>query len=428
LRKRWFDIVKTPSLSSIVALARTRSPFYEKLYAHLPDDPALADLPVVNQTEFWAAHQRDRREILTAPLSDGIAFTSGGTTGAPKFSYLTEEEWKWAIEISVRSFNAGLKDGDRVANLFIAGGLHASFLYATDLIRASQPAVFHLPISYFNALPDTALLIRKLEANVLAGMPTLVMKLVEYLENEGLDNVRFRSIIYAGEAFSEAQIEYLLRLFPGLEIHSGGYASVDAGAIAFADEGCVPGEHRVFDEATILEILDDETGDPIEETGKAGKVIFTNLTRQLMPIIRYPSGDYATWLEPAGTPMRKFRLLGRAEEGARLAVVTIRVVDVRALLEPFRERLGISSFQLLFTTEEGRDGVTLRLVADAPEAELAAATSSILETFESYYPLLVKMIDAGSVRPARLAWIALQDLVVSPRTGKTLTVVDRRRT
>jgi phenylacetate-CoA ligase len=222
-------MLKTLTLSSLVALARASSPFYQKLYAHLPDNPSLADLPAVDQTEFWAAHQRDRREILTAPITDGIALASGGTTGAPKFSYLTEEEWNSIIEISVRSFEAGLQDGDRVANLFIAGGLHASFLFANDLIRRSKPQVLHLPISYFNPLPDTAFLIRELGANVLAAMPTLIIKLVEHLEKEGLGNVRFRSIIYAGESFSEAQTDYLRGLFPGVEIHSGGYASVDAG-------------------------------------------------------------------------------------------------------------------------------------------------------------------------------------------------------
>jgi phenylacetate-CoA ligase len=145
-----------------------------------------------------------------------------------------------------------------------------------------------------------------------------------------------------------------------------------------------------------------------------------------MPIIRYPAGDYAVWLEPQGTPMRKFRLLGRAEEGARLAVVTIRVNDVRALLEAYRRPLGISAFQLLFATENGSDLVTLRLVASAPKADLEAAGSIILETLGNYYPLLAKMIAAGSVLPSCLEWIATENLLLNPRTGKTLTVVDKR--
>jgi phenylacetate-CoA ligase len=416
--------VKVYSLSSIVALARAGSPFYRRLYAHLPDDPALTDLPVLDQAAFWSAHQRDRREVLAAPLTDAMVLNSGGSTGAPKFSYLTEEECKWNVEIAVRSFDAGLKDGDRVANLFVAGALHASYLYASDLLRAARADILHLPIGALTPLPDSARLIREFDVNVLTGIPTPLIKLVEYLEQEGLGDVRIRSIIYAGEGFSEAQCAYVSKLFPGVEIHSAGYASVDVGAMAYADEGCIPGEHRVFDDATILEILDEETEEPIAEADRPGKVVFTNLARRLMPIIRYPAGDRAVWLEPPGTPQRKFRLLGRTAEEIKLAGgVLIRVGDVRAVLEPFREPLGIGNLQILLTTEEGGECLTLRLVGGRGEAALRAASPAVLEALKNGHPMWAKLAAAGG---ARIEWIGQQELIVSPRTVKTLTVVDRR--
>ena len=418
-------IVKVYPFDNLVAFARAQSPFYRQLYAHLPDNPVLVDLPVIDQTEFWNAHQRDRREVLTAALTYGVVLNSGGSTGAPKFSYLYEEEWKSNVEITVKSWDAGLKNGDRVANLFVAGGLYASYLFATDLLRTSSVNILHLPIGYFNALPDSVRLIRELGVNVLTGVPTHLITLVEYLEKEGMGGVRLRSILYAGEGFTEAQCAYLDRLFPGVEIHSAGYASVDAGAMAFADAECIPGEHRVFDEATIMEILDEETGEPISEAGRSGRVIFTSLVRRLMPIIRYPAGDRAMWLEPPA-PARKFRLLGRAEEAARVASVTIRVDDVRTLLEAFRESLGIAGFQLLITTVEERDCLTIRLVGNREKAVLDAGAPAILEAFEAGNPMLGRMVAAGSARRPRVAWITQQELVVSPRTGKTLTVVERR--
>jgi phenylacetate-CoA ligase len=420
-------IVKAYPLSSIVALAREGSPFYRKLYAHLPEDPALTDLPVLDQAEFWSAHQRDRREVLTAPLTGGIVLNSGGTTGAPKFSYVYEDEWKSNVEISVKSFDAGLQDGDRVANLFVAGGLYASYLFATDSLRFSAADVLHLPIGYFNALPDTARLIRELEVSVLMGPPTFLLKLIEHLEKEGIGQVRIRSLLYAGENFTEGQCAYLETVFPGLAIHSAGYASVDVGAMAFADAGCAPGEHRAFDGATHLEILSEETDERIEEAGRPGRVIFTSLVRRLMPIIRYPAGDRAIWLEPPGTPMRKFRLLGRAEEAARLAnIVLVRVDDVHSLLAPFRERLGIRQLQLRLTKEGERDRLTLCLVGSREPAELAEATPEILSAFKASNQMLEKAIEAGSAAPTQIAWIAQADLAVGPRTGKTLAIVDLR--
>jgi phenylacetate-CoA ligase len=420
--------LKVYSLSSIVALARVGSSFYGQFYAQAPVDPALTDLPVLDPAQFWAAHQRDRREVLTRPLTDGIVFNSGGTTGQPKFSYLSEDECQSSVEISVRSFDAALQEGDRVANFFVAGGLHASYLFATDSIRLAHTNVLHLPIAAHNPFPDSARLIRDLDVNVLAGIPTHLVKLVEYLAHEGMGHVRFRSILYAGENFTAAQRAYLEGLFPGVKIHSAGYASVDAGAMAFADEDCAPGEHRVLDAATILEILDEETGVPITQAGQPGRVIFTSLVRQLMPIIRYPVGDRAVWLEPPGTPMRKFGLLGRTEEDIALAGNTVlRISDVRALLEPFRERLGITKLQVVVATEDGRDGLTFRLVGGRDKAELAAATPAMIQELASGHPILAKLIAAGALQTPRLEWISEQDLIVSPRTVKMLKVVDRRK-
>ena len=419
--------VKVYSLSSIVALARAGSSFYQKLYAHLPPDPALTDLPVIDQAEFWSAHQRDRREVLTAPLTGGIVLNSGGTTGAPKFSYMSEEECRSTVNISVRSFDAAFKDGDRVANLFVAGGLYASYLFASDSIRFAHADVLHLPIGYFNPMPDTARLVRELDVNVLTGPPTYLLSLVQYLEKEGIGNVHLRAVLYAGENLTDAQCAYLRSVCPGLAIHSAGYASVDVGAMAFADADCTPGEHRVYDEATMLEILEEGSEERIEEADRPGRVVFTSLVRRLMPILRYPAGDRAVWLEPPGTPMRKFKLLGRAEEAVRLAnIVMVRVDDVRALLEPFRERLGITNLQLLITDEAKRDCLTIRLVGSREQAELEEAKPAILNAFQASNQMLEKAVAAGSALPTRIEWIHSSDLSVSPRTGKTLTIVDHR--
>ncbi len=410
-----------------MALARAGAPFYRDLYANLADNPALGDLPVIDPVAFWGAHQRDRQEILTAPLTGGIVLNSGGSTGAPKFSYLYEDECQSTVEISVKSFDAGLQDGDRVANLFVSGGLHASYLFASDSLRASSATILQAPIGSHTPMPDAVRLIRELGVNVLAGIPTHLLKLLECLEHEGVGEVRLRSIIYAGENFSEAQCAYLRKLFPGVEIHSAGYASVDAGAMAFADAECAPAEHRVFDGATILEILDEETGEPIVEAGKPGRIVFTSLVRRLMPIIRYPSGDRAAWLESAETPCRKFGLLGRSLEDIKLGgAVLIRVGDVRTLFEPWREKCGITSFQLLITNDEGADLLTLRLAGNGDQVELSRHTQSVLDALTTGNPMLAAAVAAGKVLPPRVVWITPQELIVSPRTVKTLTVVDRR--
>ena len=155
--------------------------------------------------------------------------------------------------------------------------------------------------------------------------------------------------------------------------------------------------------------------------------MFTNLVRRLMPTLRYPTGDRGQWVEAVGATDRKFLLLGRAEESARLASYNVPVAEVTALLEPFREPLAIRHFQLVVTQENLRDKLTLRLVAaGADPAAREVAGREIAATFLRQKPVLGEMVARGVVNPVTVEWIALSDLEVNARTGKTRTVVDRR--
>ncbi len=296
-----------------------------------------------------------------------------------------------------------------------------------ESLKASGASILQLPIGYFAPLPDAARLMRAFKVNVIAGLPTHLLSLVDHLEKNGFDDVRLERILFAGEPITTDQRRYLDGRYPGVQIRSLGYASVDGGIIGYADAGCEAGEHRVFDAGAILEILDEETDEPITEPARAGRMVFTNLTRRLMPTLRYPTGDRGQWVEPAGVADRKFLLLGRAEESARLASYNVPVAEVTALLEPFRERLSIRHFQLAVTQENLRDKLTLRLVApDAASGAREAAGHEIVETFLRQKPVLGEMVARGVVNPVAVEWITLAELEVNARTGKTRTVVDRR--
>ncbi len=415
----------TYPLSEIVSLARARCPFYQRLYADLPaGEPTLGDLPTVDQDEFWRAHHRDRREVLTETPREGIVLNSGGTTGTPKFSYFNDAEWDSAVVMSARACEgAGLADGDRVANLFAAGSLYSSLIFATQSFKAMRPGVLQFPLGYSPQFENAAGIIRLFDIDTLAGFPTHLLRLIEHLDREDAPPVKLKRILFAGELFTPDQLRFLENRFPGIAVGSMSYASVDAGMIAYADATCGPGEHRVFDGATTVEICDEGTGEVIGETGRPGRVIFTCLTRKLMPLLRYPTGDLAQWVEPAGAADRRFRLLGRSEEGARISGFNVSVSGLRALLDPFRERLGIGEFQMVVAREGNLDSLTLRLVGNGGPA----GTEEILEAFGRWQPEVVAEGLAGIQHPVRLEWIGAESLEVSERTGKLRRVVDRRR-
>ena len=419
--------VTTYSLDELVALARRGAPFYQQFYSGLPEHPTLTDLPVLDTAKFWEAHKRSPLEIVTGPLEPGIVLNSGGSTGAPKYSYFRDEEVETAVALTARALeHAGLQERDRVANLFAAGYLYGSFILATEAMRETPANVLQVPIGYFVPVPDAIRIIRHFQANVWAGFPTHIMNIVDQMDKENIQDVPLTRIVFGGEPFTPDQRSLLESRFPGIEIRSISYASVDGGVIGFAPRDCGPGEHRVVDGAALVEIHDEDTGEVIEEQGHPGKIIFTNLTRRLMPMLRYPTGDRGEWREPAGTSARKFMLLGRTDESVRLGSFNITVGEVAELLEPLRGPLLIRQFQIIVSQEVGRDGLTLRVASNAPESALESGRREILASFSKQKPVLAEAIKNGVVRPLTVEWIESSQMEVNARTGKLMTVIDRR--
>jgi phenylacetate-CoA ligase len=414
-------------LDAIVATARQLSPFYRDLYAGLPERPPLERLPVVDQKAFWAANtQRDNR-LLTGPMRDGVIFKSGGTTGEPKFSVYSRVEWDAFTAVFGMGLDAGgLSDGDRVANLFYAGDLYSSFVFIMRSLDQARAGTLQLPLSGRADADMIEHVIGDFDVDTLAGVPTTLMNLAAHYIGSGRSAPGVRRLLFGGESLYADQRAILRRAFPNAHAGSVGYASVDAGMLGYADPSCGPDEHRVFSRYTCVELLDEATGEPIEEEGRVGRVVVTNLTRLLMPILRYPAGDLACWAEPAGAEDRKFRLMGRSEEGARVGPATLYVEDVRQVLRAFRDRLGATDFQMLVDHEDHRDRLTLRVGSEAPVDARRELEVELVEALHAARPMLSDLLGQGMIHPLRIEWVALGALEVNARSGKLKRVIDRR--
>lgn len=181
-----------------------------------------------------------------------------------------------------------------------------------------------------------------------------------------------------------------------------------------------------FVDHMIVEIVDEAGPDPIEEPDRPGKVVVTNLDRLLMPIIRYPAGDRAVWVDPPGRD-RRFRLLGRSEEGARIGAATLYVADVRQILAPFWKEAQVMDFQLVVRHIAKRDQLVLRLASLAPESVRQAMAPCIVAQLFVQRPELKHCVDDGSIHPPDVEWVHESDLERVPRTGKLRRVVDQRQ-
>ncbi|MEV6107803.1 AMP-binding protein [Streptomyces sp. NPDC051940] len=410
-------------LRDLVDFARRNSPYYAELYRDVPavvDD--LAQLPVIDQAAYWAANTWPDNRLLTGPLTDAGVYTSGGTTGRPKVSPWTRTEHADSVTaFGAGMVRAGLRPGHRVANLFFAGHLYGGFLYIEGALHHAPVENVRLPVAGHTPDEDVAELIGNFGVHVLAGTPMKLAGVADAVLAQGTAAGSVELLLFAGDLLFDDLRPRLTKAFPGAAIASLGYATVDAGLVG----GPVPGDdvrvHEAFADRTVVELLDEVTGEPVTEPGVRGRVVVTNLFRTLMPVIRYPVGDLAEWADPG---CRTFRLVGRTIEGARVANVAMSYEEVRAALVAADDDQVMSGMQMVERRWDGKDGLTLRLActADPP----AGLTRRLIEAVHAARPLYPDAVADGFIHPLAIEWVRPAHLATHPRTGKLVQVLDER--
>lgn len=410
------------TLKEIIENAKTNSPYYRELYKNVKSDK-ISDLPIVDQATFW------KGEVLTSKSPDGIVFKSGGSTGAPKYSYFTHLEWIAYTTSFGWGMSEGIIDhGDKIANLFYAGDLYASFLFIKDslqFIPSEKKRITQYPIAGQTDHIQILKIIEEFGINTIVGVPSAILTLLEKYNKVQFPKLKIEKLLFGGEALYDDQYKALKEIFPDIKISSIGCASVDGGMIGYSSRDCANNEHRVYDEASIIEIVDPDTNEVIKEKNRVGKVLLTNLTRKLMPIVRYPAGDLAMWLEDENTPNRKFKLQGRSEEAARLGTLSVYFEDTRdMIMKALTEFSGIQ-FQMVLTHFDHKDELIFK-IAGNNLTQSTGLEKRIVEAFVrekvSYEDLLKKKL----VHPLKVEIVEQKALESNARTGKLKRIIDMR--
>lgn len=427
--------MKSYSLQHIVDHARKHSPFYGHLFAGFGASvTSVEDLPITDQSAYWQANSLVDNRLLTGKLEDGIVFKSGGTTGNPKYSAFSREEWNSFTSVFGAGMAAGgLGQGERVANLFYGGGLYASFLFIHGSLEKSGASVVEFPLGGASDFDEILRLTQEFEVTTWAGVPTLLLSLIKQIKERSLKpaDLPLKKLLYGGEAIYPDQVAFIRQAFPDMLIRSIGYASVDAGLLGYADFRDPDGIHRVFRDATVVEIVDDATGKPIQSPGVPGRLIVTNLTRLLMPVIRYPAGDCAEWVDPPDFPDgdktgRRFKLTGRSDEAARVGPVSIYYGDVEKVLHLVLGNRRLFGFQMILSHDKQCDHLSLRVAADIAQQDTDLISKNVLLKLFHERKMLEQWMDQGKVGPVVIEWVSLDHLERNERTGKLRRIIDRR--
>lgn len=412
-------------VTELVEFARRNSPYYQDLYAGLRTDKPLLleDLPIIDHTGFWAANTPRNNQVLTSSQIDGVVFKTGGTTSDPKLTVYTRAELHAMARLQGDGYGqAGLRTGDRVANFFYAGELYASFLFNVLCLQETSVPVVHLPIAGTPSPATMAEMMREHEATVALSTPTTLSQVAAHLVARGEQLPSVHLFLFGGEAFYEDQRPLIAKAFPNAAVRSLGYASVDAGVLAAPVQGETDARvHRVHRLQKVLEIVDEATGEPIREPGRAGRLLVTDLVRRLMPVIRYPVGDSAEWVDHED---RRFRLLGRSEEGARVGPVTVYVEDLRAVVEEVTGDQLIAGIQAVQRRRGSKDELALRIAGEISDAEQFAA--AVIKRYEELRPMFAQHVRAGLINPLRVEYVPQSELKVNARSGKIVRLIDER--
>lgn len=410
------------TLKEIIENARNNSPYYRELYKNVNSDK-LSDLPVVDQSTFW------KSEVVTSQSPDGIVFKSGGSTGAPKYSYFTHREWvAYTTSFGWGMSEGILESGDKVGNLFYVGDLYASFLFIKDSLQFIPPEkkkITQYPIAGQTDHIQILKIIEEFGINTIVGVPSAILTLLEKYNKTKYPNLKITKILFGGEALYDDQHTALKEIFPEIQISSIGCASVDGGMIGYSSRDCKNNEHRVYDEASIIEIVDPDTNEVITEKNRVGKILLTNLTRKLMPIVRYPAGDLAMWLEDESSPNRKFKLQGRSEEAARLGTLSVYFEDTREMIMKALPEFSGIQFQMVLAHFDHKDELIFKM-AGSHLKQNSGIEKRVIEAFAKEKTTYEDLVHKKLVHPLKVEIVEQKALEANSRTGKLKRIIDMR--
>lgn len=413
-------------LSRLLHFARENSSYYSRTFSGI-EPLTVGRVPFLTKEEIYRNTPPEGTDLLTAPLAGSYAFASGGSTGAPKFGYYTYDEFDEIASMLREVYEtAGVSSGDTVANLFFAGSLWTSFLAAT--MALGKIGCVSLPIAG-NAEMD--LIVKYLSIfrpNVLIGSPSVLAQVAEACADGVVPPLRVDRILYGGEHMSGSLRRFFEEKLGAKSVISAGYASVDGGVIGFQCRYCRGGAHHLLDRYQHLEIVDEDSDEPLPP-GEEGEIVVTTLARRLMPVIRYRTGDRGRLTGercPCGRSGQLFELLGRCDDVVRVCAMNIHPGDIERFLQQDR---GLSpQFQLRADEAGGRDRLSVIVEAsDAESDEYAYRAIALRNRILSSNPELDLVIREGWLSSFIVEVVPPGALPRVKRTGKLKIVVDLRR-
>jgi len=244
----------------------------------------IAELPFLTKDDFRDQYPLGMLCMPQASVRE--MHMSSGSTGTPVVMAYTEADLaQWAECMARCQVMAGLQPGDALQIMPTFGLFNGGFGFYHGARRAG---LFAVPASSGNTARQIMLL-RDFKVKAMGSVVSYAARIIEMLDEKGMELPDLKIGIFGAESFSD---EMRKRIESRLGIQAFDiYGMTETGGIATTGMDCAArcGIH-VWEDQYITEIVDPETGAPVPD-GAVGEVIFTSLTREAIPVIRYRTRD-----------------------------------------------------------------------------------------------------------------------------------------
>ncbi|GAB6191584.1 phenylacetate--CoA ligase [Desulfocastanea catecholica] len=417
------ESIQLRRLQHLVArVYRTVEPYRRKMDAAgvKPDDiKTLADLARLPFTVKQDLRDNYPFGLFTVPLEEVVrVHASSGTTGKSTVVGYTANDIKTWSNVMARALCcAGATKGDMVHNAYgyglFTGGLGAH--YGIERLGATV-----IPVSGGNSKRQISIM-KDFGSTVLLSTPSYALNLAEAMDSMDIDpkSLSLRVGIFGAEPWSENMREEVERKLNLKATDIYGLSEVMGPGVAQECLHTTRGMH-IFEDHFLPEIIDPDTGEVLPP-GEKGELVFTTLTKEALPIIRYRTRDISRlYYEPCEcgrTLVRMEKVTGRTDDMLIIRGVNVFPSQVEHVL------MGVDGVEPHYQIVVDRDGNldTIQVQVEVSEGVFSDEIR-VLENLTKHIQTEIK----------DLLGVTCKVKLVEPKTiqrseGKAQRVIDKRK-
>ncbi len=407
-------------INATIRYAYQNSPFYQNLFGGQAP-PVLSSLPELWQLPFTAADdiRADPYQFLCVSqdrVARVVTLRTSGTTDNPKRCFFTNADLELTIDFFHHGMSTLVKPGYKVLILMPSEALGSvGDLLVRGLARMDVQGLLH---GFVRDYARTADVIVNQKIDCLVGLPAQVMALARGGAGARIGSERIKSVLLSADHVPQIVVSAIERIWR-CEVFQH-YGMTESGLGGGVECRALDGIH--LREADLYyEIVNPHNGCPAP-IGDVGEVVFTTLTRQGMPLIRYRTGDLASFMPapcPCGSILKRMRpIIARMNDRIRLK--NSEMIGLPELDEVILAHQKVILYAAEIIEKRQQDHLKLKICADAPQwANLKSQIHQALMNI----PALQDAVSQGLLRIEIEAVDAIEE---PPSSAVKRRIVDKR--